>query len=373
MAISKDLEFASIDDLFLDPMNPRLGRHLMDPETTQERILKEMISWTLDELALSYLESGGFWTNEALLVVEEEFHGEPRLLVVEGNRRLAALHYLKKAYEGEPYSRKWKIICESAEQPPELFTKVPFIRVDYREDVQAFLGFRHVTGIKPWDADEKAGYIAKLIDEQGMTYEQVMRKIGSKTPTVRKHYIAYRVLLQIEDTVEDFDAALADNRFSILYSSIATEGAREFLQLDINADPENAKIPIPDERLDNLSNFSKWLFGTDEDPTSSPLVTDTRQVSKFGKILEDEKALEYLERTEKPIFDYALRIAGGDVAEIIELIRKATDNIEISLSTVHFYKDSQDLQAEVKRLGVDALQLLKNFPDIYKKLIEEGA
>ena len=49
-----------------------------------------MRNWVLDELAGSYLENG-FWQHEALLVVKEELCGKERLVVVEGNRRLAAL------------------------------------------------------------------------------------------------------------------------------------------------------------------------------------------------------------------------------------------------------------------------------------------
>lgn len=368
MAISTDLRFASIDRLYLDPMNVRLGRNNTGRDVTQAQVLKLMRDWALEELALSYLENGGFWTHEALLVVEEELYGEPRLVVVEGNRRLAALKYLSDVYEGRPVSRKWKAISQGAEPPSDLFTKVPYILVDSREDVQAFLGFRHVTGIKQWDADEKAGFIAKLIDEQGLSYEQVMRKIGSKTPTVRQHYIAYRLLLQIEDSVEDFDPRLADGRFTILYMSVQTEGARRYLQIDLMADPQTAKRPVPEDHLENLANFARWLFGIEDAPS---LVTDTRQVSGFGKILESGEAIEYLERASNPKFEVAFRIAGGDEAEIVRYIEDAADNLELALSRAHFFKSSTKLQKAVRRLGADALQLLSVFPEIYQDLQEE--
>ncbi len=327
-------------------------------------------SWTLEELAYSYLESGDFWTHEALLVVEEELEGESRLIVVEGNRRLAALKYLRDACEGRPVSSKWEEISASADPPAQLFDKVPYLLVDSREDVQAFLGFRHVTGIKQWDADEKAAFIAKLIDEQGLSYEQVMRKIGSKTPAVRRHYIAYRTLLQIEDSVEGFDPNWAAKRFAILYMSVDTEGAKEYLQIDMMASPELAVKPVPEDRLDNLASFARWLFGTDE---LLPLVTDTRQVSAFGKILESEEAVQYLESRSNPRFEVAFQIAGGDEAEIIRYLQEAADNIELALSRVHLYKDSVDLQKTVRRLGADALQLLSIFPDIERSLLERGS
>lgn len=368
MAIHRDLRFASIDELYLDPTNPRLGRNNTGRHVTQDQVLELMRDWTLDELALSYLENGGFWTHEALLVVKEELYGEQRLIVVEGNRRLAALRYLRDSYEGRPASPKWEAISQSAKYPPDLFTQVPYIFVDSRDEIQAFLGFRHVTGIKQWDADEKAGFIAKLIDEQGLTYEQVMRKIGSKTPAVRRHYIAYRVLLQIENSVKDFDPQWAENRFAILYMSVDTEGARKYLNIDIMAEPEMAKTPVPEEELENLTSFARWLFGAKDTP---PLVTDTRQVSNFGKILESDEATEYLENTSNPSFEVAYRISGGDEAEIIRYVEEAAYTLEQALSRAHSFKDSTKLQAAVRRLGSDALQLLSIFPQILNKLQEE--
>jgi hypothetical protein len=368
MVISTQLSFAAVDELCLDPLNPRLGRNNIGPDVSQGRVLELMRDWTLEELALSFLENGGYWTHEALLVVEEELYGESRLVVVEGNRRLAALKYLRDAYEGRPASRRWETISQSAGPPPNLFSEVPYVRVDSREDVQAFLGFRHVTGIKQWEADEKAGFITKLIDEQGLSYGQVMRKIGSKTPTVRQHYIAYRLLLQIEDSVEDFDPELADGRFTVLYMSVQTEGARQYLQIDIMADPQAAKRPVPDDHLRNLANFARWLFGAKD---TLPLVTDTRQVSGFGKILQSEEAVRYLERTSYPNFEVAFRLAGGDEAEIVRYIEDAADNLELALTRAHLYRGSITLQKAVRRLGADALQLLSVFPRIYEELVEE--
>lgn len=65
------------------------------------------------ELAVSFLESG-FWPQEGLLVVRENLYGKPALVVVEGNRRLAALQLLSDAARGRPTTRKWEAICGPA-------------------------------------------------------------------------------------------------------------------------------------------------------------------------------------------------------------------------------------------------------------------
>jgi hypothetical protein len=362
MTISTEIEYASVDELYLDPLNPRLGRNIAAMSLSQEDLLNRMLEWSLEELAVSYIESGGFWSNEALLVVREPLYGSARLIVVEGNRRLAALILLRRAVAGESVPVKWRQIASSGSIPADLFTRVPYLLADSREDVQAFLGFRHVTGIKPWDADEKAAFIAKLVDEQGMTYEQVMRKIGSTTPTVRKHYVAYRVMLQIEDNVEDYDAVSAQNRFTVLYMSISTIGAQRYLNIDIFADPATLKYPVPNDKMHQLANFAKWLFGS-RNRSVPQVVTDTRHVDKFGKILESDEAIAYLERADIPKFEVALRIAGGDEDEIKDYIERASDLIELSLTQVHLYKASVDIQHAVRRLRANVTQLLSIFPE----------
>ena len=369
MAVSTKLSHASLDQLKLDPLNPRLGRHRMSRDTTQNALLIMMREWVLDELALSYLESGGFWSHEPLIVVKESLYGETCLVVVEGNRRLAALKALELARDGHPLSNKWTSMLEELSIPLQLFKRIPYVLADSRADIQAFLGFRHVTGIKPWDADEKAGFIATLIDEQGMSYQQVARKIGSKTPAVRKHYVAYRVLLQSEDTVEDFDPQKADKRFAVLYMTLATSGAQKYLHIDLSAQPDIAQRPVPDEHLDNLAHFCRWLFGTSTIPH---IITDTRYVADFGRILESPEAVKYLETTKRPKFEFAFRISGGDEVETIRYITEAADNVELALMRAHAFKTSTKLQAEVERLGEDTMQLLNTFPSIKAAILSGG-
>lgn len=368
MSVSTEISFESIDHLFLDPMNPRLGRHRRSRKTPQDRLLEIMKTWVIEELALSYLESEGFWTHEPLIVVAEELYGKERLVVVEGNRRLAALKYLRFALDNEKVPPKWEAMISDYDIPVDLFDKVPHVMADSREDVQAFLGFRHVTGIKQWGADEKACFIATLIDKNGFTYKQVARKIGSQAPTVRKHYIAYRLLLQAENVVDEFESIRAEERFALLYMMLGTAGAKQYLHIDGTGEPKDVKEPVPKEHFPNLANFCRWLFGTSKTPN---LVTDTRQVAYFGRILESKDAVEYLEKTQNPRFEVALRVSGGDEEETIRYIRDATHNIELALMRAHAFKDSVEMQETVKRFGNDALQLLNIFPKIKQQLGSE--
>lgn len=368
MAISTNLQYAKLNDLYIDPMNPRLGRNNTGRHVSQDKVLDLMRDWRLDELAISFLKGGGFWTHEALLVTKENLYGQERLVVIEGNRRLAALKYLHNAIGGKPVSQKWKEIAESARIPDKLFAMIPFLEVGSRREIEAFLGFRHVTGIKEWKPTEKAEYIAKMIDERQMTYDEVTQKIGSKIHTVRQNYVSYRLLLQIENSVEDFPLEKIGERFSVMYLSLRTLGVQQYLQIDIKADPEALKTPVPDTHVKALANFAFWLFG---DKTKPPLFTDSRQVDNFGRILESNDAVQYLERTEIPIFEYALRMAGADEPEIIRLVERAADNIEQALGRAHFFTKSKNLQIAVERLNADVKQLISIFSTAGNKSLDE--
>ena len=220
MTVNTEFRFASIDNFFLDSNNSRFGRRRINVEAPQETLLDWMRDFALDELAYSFLENRAFWTHEALIVVEEPIGNGTGLVAVEGNRRLAALMYLKKAVDGSDVPKKWEKMIQNMDVPTDLFTRIPFLKADSRRDVQAFLAFRHSNGIKQWGPNEKAAFIAKLIEESDLCYEQVGRKIGSKAPTVRRHYIAHRLLLQIEGADQDFNLCWAENSFPILYMSI---------------------------------------------------------------------------------------------------------------------------------------------------------
>lgn len=367
MGISTELQYAKLDELYLDPKNPRLGRHQMNVNLSQEEILEMMDAWVLDELAISYLESG-FWTHEALLVVKEELDGEKRLIVVEGNRRLAALIYLHQAINGEEVSKKWNLFIKNKKVPEKLFNQIPYILIDSRLEVESFLGFHHdATGIKQWVPEQKAQYIAKLIDERGMKYEEVMRKIGSKaSSTIRQYYISYRLLLQMETCLTDFSIEDAESRFSVLYLSLRVLPVQKYLGINIFADPQVAQIPVPKTHLNALSNFARWLFGTEQQP---PLFTDSRYLDDFGTILEHPEAVQYLENSKKPNFDYAFQLAQGDESEIIGLINGAGDNIAIALGRIHRYKDSPEMQRAVRRLAIDCKELLSRSPSFHEEFL----
>ncbi len=363
MTLSTEIEYLPLEGLVLDPKNPRLGRRKTERHMGESEILEVIRGWAIDELAVSFLQNG-FWPQEALIVVVDEEVDAERLVVAEGNRRLAALKLLQLAFGGEPVSPKWAQLTD-LELPPDLFSRVPVIRADSRDDIETYLGFRHVTGIKEWAPAEKAEYIARLVDG-GMTYLEVMRAIGSKTPTVRQNYISYKLLRQLEG-LDEIDVDAVERRFSVLFLAIREHGVQEFLALDPQAEPNDAEIPVPTTREDALRWFITWVFGTDE---RDPLFTDSREMGRFAKVLESTDAVEYLQTARRPTLAAAMERAGTDHEEVLARIHAATDELELSLSTVHLYSGHAEVRQAVERLAQGIGVLLNSFANIRSSLCD---
>lgn len=348
------IEFVKLQEINLDPYNPRLGRSIDGEHLSQDEIFDRMQDWSLEELAISFLESG-FWIHEAVLCIEEEPDNGKNLIVVEGNRRIAALKRLKRAFSGEENSRKWLQIIDGVPQPDQLFNEVPIIKIGSRDEISSFLGFRHVTGIKQWAPPEKAQFIAKMINENRLSYRDVMHRIGSKTPTIERMYIAYCILRQM-DSIEDIYVKEVEDRFSVLFLSLRSRGVREFLGIDdkFNIDPQDVYPPISRGNERNLVEFSLWLFG---DENTRPVVNDSRQIDKFAKVLSSVEGVNYLRMIKRPSLEKAFIVAGGALEEIYELVSSAAYSLQEALSTIHFHKEDEKLREISKKMLSTAQQV----------------
>ena len=371
MAIQTQILYERVDNLYLDPRNPRLGAEKVESGLDPENLLNEMRDWELEELAVSFLESN-FWPQEALLVVKERLNGQIRNVVVEGNRRLAALKYLKRSFDGKPPTKKWAELVAGKKCNEDLFSKIPYIVSDSREEITGYLGFRHVSGIKEWDPPEKAAFIAYMIDVQKLSYEQVMRRIGSKTEPVRRNYIAHRLLLQMQEIDGDIDTNRVQQRFSLLFLAIRSSGVQNYLGIDIEASPKQAKVPVKKDKIKELTNFAIWLFGSDlgKNPVE-PIVTDSRNIEKFSKALANVEARSYMERTKEPDLFVAYRMAGGEEYETYEELETVVTILRSALGVIHTFRRVKRIEEVVVKVTRASLELLRGYPELRADILAE--
>jgi hypothetical protein len=84
-----------------------------------------------------------------------------------------------------------------------------------RDDVWAYLGFKHINGPQAWESFPKATYIAWVHNKLGISLEQIASHIGDKHSTVARLYDGLMVLEQSEKArVFDRGTMLLDTRSS---------------------------------------------------------------------------------------------------------------------------------------------------------------
>ena len=256
-------EQVSVDELRLDARNPRIQR--AGERLSQEEILR--ILWreySVDEVAWS-IARNGYFPHELLFVAEES----DALVVIEGNRRLAAVRLLR-----EPDLRKKLNATDLPEIPPEdiaALAALPVIRRQ-RKDVWQYVGFKHVNGPQAWGSFAKAEYIAWVKNEVGKDLADIAETIGDRHLTVARLYRAYMALQQAKAAgVYDPEEQRSRKRFAFshLYTGLDYRGIQAFTRI-ADLDPP-AEKPIPARRMKQFGELCVWLWG-DKTRDAKPVV-----------------------------------------------------------------------------------------------------
>jgi len=344
-------------DLLLDPHNPRLRSEeegLLQPELL--RIMVERFK--VRELAESIVATG-YLTFDPLIA----YRDNNGVIVLEGNRRIAALKLLlDPSLAPERDRATWESLASRLTD--ETRTAIASIEVHVYEtredaDVQAYIGFRHVTGVLQWPALEKASFIARLIDK-GWSYQLIAERIGSRPKHVERHYIGFRLVRQAQENnlpgAENMEEA-----FGVLMRSLQSPGVLEFLGISFPGDPALSREPVPQAKIENFRSFVKWTFGTSD---TSRLLRDSRQLTQWGRILSSPEAVAYLQRSPNPNFERAYFRSGGEVDSLIDFLFRAVDALEQSVPLVPLHKDDPTVRSTVERSANYLLQILGSYPDL---------
>lgn len=305
MAAQKEQALASpvvedvpTSELCFDYKNPRL--FLEHDQSEEELILRLWRDFAVDEVALSIAHNGYFHHEPLFAATEDE-----RLIVIEGNRRLAAVRLLVSDELREQVGATDLPPISSARK--EELEILPIIRCQ-RSDVWQYIGFKHVNGPQPWQSYAKAQYIAWVHNKLGTPLDDIARRIGDRHSTVRRLYRGLMVLRQAEEA-EVFDL---NNRwkkhfpFSHLYTGLDYPNIRNFLGID--NDSSFGKHPVPSSHISSLGDLCLWLYG--QKPTRPLIQSQNPDLRKLEEAIGNEDGLIALKRG-LPL-DVAVDISIGD-------------------------------------------------------------
>lgn len=321
-----------VEWLKLDHRIPRLM--YVGADATDVAIIAELYrSEDLSEL-LESISSNGYLDIEPLIVL---LSGK-RLIVIEGNRRLAAIRLFREPGIVD------RVLDESGIRitvPPipegfrATLDRVSVYRVDSRTDARPFIGFKHVNGAAKWESYAKGKFAADWHRDGSVSIEEIASRIGDKHDTVKRMVNAIYVLEQAEaeKIFRIDDRSSGRFNFSHLYTALARPPYMQFLGLGAAwSRHEPSPNPIPRDHLDQLREVLQWLYGSREDSVPPVVESQNPHVKQLGEVLQSGEALKVLRATGLLYLAHSsIQPAGQKFSEALlrarQEIREASDSL----------------------------------------------
>lgn len=244
----------SVATLQLDEKNPRLGREV------RARAPRDIIQHLFEhDKAMDVAQSialRGYFPNEPLLAVKEK----DKYIVVEGNRRLAALKALREPglLEG-PLEKQVGRLSRSI-QDFESIAKVPVTIAPNRRATDRQIAGRHTgTPVLAWQAENRASFILDKLAE-GYDNSDLRDRLGFTLSDIQdaRQTRAIADMARSLDLPPEVMAKLNHPRakiFTTLERVVESAEGRKFLMLEPNADHGLRGTTTPKEFVKGFSKL----------------------------------------------------------------------------------------------------------------------
>lgn len=269
----------AVASLHLDAKNPRLGRE------TSARAPREIIQYLFEhDKALEVAQSiaaRGYFPNEPLLAIKER----DQVIVVEGNRRLAALKALREPglLEGS-YQRKLERLSRQIEDLKEI-ASVPVTFAPSRRATDRQIAGRHVgTPVLAWQAENRASFILDKLAE-GYTDAQLRDQLGFSAPDIQaaRQTRAIADMARSLDLPEEVKAKLENPRaklFTTIERVFNSSVGRDYLM--VKPDPDHG-VRGTTTKAEFLRGFTKLVSDVALGKQSSRTLNSNENIREYFK------------------------------------------------------------------------------------------
>lgn len=358
----------AVEMLDFDTENPRFTPDKKPSDSSDIAVISSLAaSADLSELIQS-ISTSGYINIEPLVVIERS----GRLVVLEGNRRLAAVKALR-----DPEVAKAARLATPSMEPRVRATldELLVYRVSTENEARDLLGFKHINGPQAWDAFAKARFAAKWLDSEhvkkqaGQTYltlQDIAGRMGDQHMTIHRMVVAHYVLEQANRN-QLYDVADRKKRsfsFSHLYTALSYEEFTKYLGMvrpERTADPD--RDPVPSNKFDELRNLLTWLYGSRERDVEPVVRSQNPDLGRLRavmaspaaiSILVERKNLDEASFTATPadrLFQQHLIAANGELQHAVSTLEGFDPKIHPELQKI---ADSAAKRADIIKRHIDA-------------------
>ncbi len=241
-------------------------------------------------------------------------------MVIEGNRRIAALKWITELItEG--------VVDKNVKQT---FENIPVNILKPESDTESnrlkIQGIRHISEIRPWGTYQKAVLIKSMIDGEKLSSQEVANAIGYRTQEVNRIYQAYKLLEQMIDDA-DYGEYAKPEIISYFYEAVGRNPLKTFFGYN--------KDTFEFEKEENCKLFYKWII---KDPENSNIqkIPSAVNVRDLTKIIDNSEALAVfkedattIEGALAVVIKYSSYDWRKEILQAIEAIKKLpTDELE---------------------------------------------
>lgn len=317
-------------ELKLDRRNPRMpGRPFADETGALAHLARY---GALDEI-ISSIESSGWIDFEPLIVLARDDELDEENIVIEGNRRVAALKLL-----AAPELARELRVSVPANSQRLVPTSARAWLVNSRAEARGFIGFKHINGPYRWDSFAKAKFASDWVTETS-DIAGVSKQLGDSHSTVLRLVNGYKVFRQAED--EGFTNGVAQTgkfSFSHLYVGLTRPGIRNFVGIETSSEllPDR---PVSTEKLDQLNELIGWLYGNDR--ARAVIRSQNPDIKWLSAVLEEPRSISVLRERQD------LRTAYDLIENKGELFSREIDRLwtasKVGLSLIAHYQGEKEL------------------------------
>ena len=276
----------AVGDLFLDPNNPRYADiMIMAQPVREDRVHEGNVQKKAKERILSdrfdvtqlkeSIQTIGFLPVDRLVVVELPQTG--KYMVIEGNRRLAALKSLMDDFEGGA--------VDLLDEVKASISDIPVLIIEGEDQTKrnhfarVLQGVRHVSSVKAWGPYQQAQIIVMMLDD-GKQLSEVKEALGLSSMRVNSLRRSYYGLYQMQQDLE-YGVYAKPEMFSHFEEAYKQQRLRSWMEWD---DENNRYANEENRRM-----FYAWCVPFEEDDTTyPPKVVDAKELRIIGKLMDNQ-------------------------------------------------------------------------------------
>ena len=287
-------ERVATDQLLIDPNNPRYfdlrthdlvseGRYAEDQ--IQADAAKKLIdSWDIRDLRRSILTNG--FINFEHIVVKEYPHVEDRYVVIEGNRRLAAINLIRGDYRRGTLPNDEEYHQHQVAGSLDNITVLIFTGTEAEEKI--LQGIRHVSGPKEWKPYQQSVLVRELHEQREMSFRKIQDALGLGPTVVRRAYNTLKAFEQMRND-EEYGSLADRNLFSLFLEMLRAPMIRSWLEW---SDQE-----LQFCKNSNRKHIYRMIVGeSEEGEEGSPVIRNPPDMRTFSRILGHEHRDRVLDR-----------------------------------------------------------------------------